>query len=866
MPEPHARTTTADASRPYRPWVRNLGANAIADIDALGRGASARLAQRDYDTAFALADRRCRVIVPSARDLHVRALAHKAAGRIDSARRDLSAALALDPTNPALDAVALAWGDDASRIAAAERIADRATTPWPTRGKAVAALLEAGARLTHRLRRGADGVSGWIAWTGGEPLQIDAATDRETQTFHLDPDPDHPLATAEIAAAEVAIEASDVSQVALTLKTADGAVLRVTPRPNVRPRPQAPSPHPTRESAAPPFITVVVPVYEDFEATRACLELLAAARPACEYQILVVDDASPNAPLKAWLDEAAASGAFQLLRNESNLGFAAAVNKALALRARGDALLLNADALLPPGAVDRLCALSRAEPGIGAVTPFSNNGELTSYPVRNAANPMPSAAEIAALDARARAVNGDALVDIPNGIGFCLYVTEACLDAVGGLPEIYAEGYYEDVEFCLAARERGFRNVAAPGVFVGHAGSKSFAARKQALVMRNLQLIEARFPGYRLETAAFVALDPLKPYRAALDAALPPVGPVILAVSGPNAAAAQDRRRAQTLAEQNPGATVLTLDADPRGRLTLAAIGGGAPQSLGFGNDEAGAAAFAAYLGKLDVRRVEWRDPASLPDAALSALIGLDAEIDLVCGELDAFTAPPAPPPGRCAAPNQSQPCEACRHLGASSPDEAESYRLRRFKLGRALERGRRVIPLDRMGEGFAGRVFKARAARFDGPARAASPPWSGPRLRLGALYPQRAPAVERLLLRLGRRLAGDGRELVVFGAALDDNALMATGAVFVTGRVTPGDYAELARDYGVEALLAPDRGGGYGDLEAAASATGLAQAYFDWSFGAFAVERGDLSLDPRICDDKAAGEIVAWMNGEPQS
>ena len=325
---------------------------------------------------------------------------------------------------------------------------------------------------------------------------------------------------------------------------------------------------------------MIVPVYEDEAATRACLETLAAARPPFEHRILVIDDASPNAALAARLDEAAAEGAFELIRNPRNLGFAAAVNKALALRERGDVLLLNADTLLPPGAVERLWRLSRCAPDIGAVTPFSNNGELTSYPLRNEANPLPSAAGGRALDALARDVNGDVLVDIPNGVGFCLYVTQACLDAVGDLPELYAQGYYEDVEFCLAARERGFRNVAAPGMFVGHAGSRSFTTRKQALVMRNLQLIEARFPGYRLETAAFVALDPLRPYRAALDAAAPPSGPVALVASGPGAAA-QARRRAERLASET-SQTVLTLIADSRGRATLQSIAGGAPQSLRF--------------------------------------------------------------------------------------------------------------------------------------------------------------------------------------------------------------------------------------------------------------------------------------------
>jgi len=100
----------------------------------------------------------------------------------------------------------------------------------------------------------------------------------------------------------------------------------------------------------------------------------------------------------------------------------------------------------------------------------------------------------------------------------------------------------------------------------------------------------------------------------------------------------------------------------------------------------------------------------------------------------------------------------------------------------------------------------------------------------------------------------------------MDDSALMATGKAFVAGPVAPEGYAELARGYGADALLAPGRGGGYGDLEAAAEELNAPKAYFDWSFGAFAVEWGDLSLDPRICEDKAAAEIVAWTDGEGQS
>ena len=857
--EADSRTVPAFGQRQAR---SKQSAIAFSDIEALARAAAERLAEGDAAAAFGFADRRCRLIVPGPRDLFLRAQTHKAAGRLAAAQRDLGAAMALDPNDILVDRAALAWGDEAQRSEAARRILARDAEDWPLRRQAAVAWFDSGAAMAHRLRRSAQGVAGWLAWASLEPLRIEATAAGAPQVFVIDPDPDHPLATAERSAADVAIELADDGPLALTL-LGPGATERVEPAMTGRPRrtPHVRVPVPSAE----PFVTIVTPVYEDFEATRACLESLQRARPACSHRIVVVDDASPNAALKAWLDEAAARGDFELLRNETNHGFAASVNRALGARAHGDVLLLNADALLAAGAVDRLRALSRSVADVGAVTPFSNNGELTSWPVRNEANPMPSAAEVEALDARARAVNDNALVDIPNGVGFCLYITEACLDAVGGLPELYAQGYYEDVEFCLAARERGFRNVAAPGVFVGHAGSRSFAARKRALIARNLQLIEARFPGYRLETAAFVALDPLKPYRAALDAVSPPSGPVVVVACGPHAAAALGRRHAAALKDEPT--TVLTLTAAARGRsLALSALGGGAPQSLSFDFERGEAPAFADYLARLDVSRVEWFDPASLPEEALAALIALGAPGDLHCGEL-AWFSPPAPPrEGPCLAPGGAEPCEACRARAAAPADDAKELLPRRFRLGRALERADRIAPLDRLAESFALRVFKSRVVRLERAPAATRP--TGSIARVAALYPFRSAVGDGLLVAIARRLAVEGRraDLVVFGATMDDSALLATGKAFVAGPVAPQDYPELARDYGADALLAPGRGGGYGDLEAAAAALNAPKAYFDWSFGAFPVEWGDLSLDPKICEDKAAAEIVAWTDGERQS
>src|SRR5206468_404838 len=156
--------------------------------------------------------------------------------------------------------------------------------------------------------------------------------------------------------------------------------------------------------------------------------------------------------------------------------------------------------------------------------------------------------EIFSLDAIAAGVNAEKIVDLPNGIGFCLYITRRCLDAVGELYDRFHRGYMEDVDFCLRARERGFRNVCAASIYVGHAGSRSFGDEKRSLVVKNLGALELRFPRYNAECTAFLLADPLRPHRAAIEYQVPQFAAAkVVLVTGSGAPRSVTEERARTL-------------------------------------------------------------------------------------------------------------------------------------------------------------------------------------------------------------------------------------------------------------------------------------------------------------------------------
>ena len=272
-------------------------------------------------------------------------------------------------------------------------------------------------------------------------------------------------------------------------------------------------PPPTGQARRPP-VDVIVPVYRGLRTAMACLDsvlptLLDGSR------LHVVDDGGVDAELGQALDGLAAAGRIVLHRLPANRGFPAAANTGLRAAARRDVVLLNSDTVVPPGWLQHLADAAHSAPDIGSACPLSNDATILSYPKRNTPNPMPDPVSISAL---ARRANGLATVDIPVAVGFCMYIRRDCLDALGLLREdLWAQGYGEENDWCLRARHRGWRHVAAPGCFVAHEGGASFGAARRHLLTRNGAQLERLHPGYGAMVADWIGRDPLGPARRRMD-------------------------------------------------------------------------------------------------------------------------------------------------------------------------------------------------------------------------------------------------------------------------------------------------------------------------------------------------------------
>ncbi len=265
-------------------------------------------------------------------------------------------------------------------------------------------------------------------------------------------------------------------------------------------------------------VDVVMPVYGSRALVLQAIDSVFAAETKEAYELVVVDDASPDPVLREELEALARVGLITLLVNERNLGFVESVNRGFALHADRDVILLNSDTKVFGGWLDRLMAALRTE-RTATATPLSNAATILSYPATLCDNRLPADAQVELWDGLCAALDAP-FVEVPTGVGFCMAVRRACLDQIGAFDgERFGRGYGEENDFCLRATAAGWRHLAAPGLFVWHRGGASFGVEREALIAAAQATIERLHPGYAAAVGQFIRRDPLSAARQALDMA-----------------------------------------------------------------------------------------------------------------------------------------------------------------------------------------------------------------------------------------------------------------------------------------------------------------------------------------------------------
>lgn len=262
-------------------------------------------------------------------------------------------------------------------------------------------------------------------------------------------------------------------------------------------------------------VDIIVPVYDGYDDTKNCLESLVKSHESnqTEFEIIVVNDKSPNQKLIEWLRSFVQSHDITYLENTTNLGFVGTVNLGMKLHTDRNIVLLNSDTIVASDWLDKLSNCVANNLDVATVTPFSNNATICGFPdfcEERAVLPYADAALIH----DSLAVNNGSVVDIPTGIGFCMWIQRSFLDKVGYFDEVkFGKGYGEENDFCMRCSSVGGRNLLCTDAFVAHVGGVSFSAQKEARVAQAQKIIDRLHPTYHSLVMNHIKSDPARLFR-----------------------------------------------------------------------------------------------------------------------------------------------------------------------------------------------------------------------------------------------------------------------------------------------------------------------------------------------------------------
>ena len=206
-----------------------------------------------------------------------------------------------------------------------------------------------------------------------------------------------------------------------------------------------------------PVVSIIVPVYGQVDYTLNCLRSLANLSTTISFEVIVVDDCSPDNTQ----EKLANIEGVRYIVNETNLGFICSCDKG-AKQASGEFLVfLNNDTKVLPGWLDALIRTFSNFQKVGLV------GSKLLYPDGR----LQEAGGIIWNDATGlnfgrfedpNKPEFNYVRDVDYCSGASIAIRRELFESVGGFDGRYIPAYYEDTDLAFAVRNAGYRVVYQP--------------------------------------------------------------------------------------------------------------------------------------------------------------------------------------------------------------------------------------------------------------------------------------------------------------------------------------------------------------------------------------------------------------------
>jgi GT2 family glycosyltransferase/glycosyltransferase involved in cell wall biosynthesis len=251
----------------------------------------------------------------------------------------------------------------------------------------------------------------------------------------------------------------------------------------------------TPAAKSPVEVSIIIPLFNKAELTRACLQALERVTAKDSYELLLVDNCSSDNTvnlLQEWEPKAT------IIRNSENRGFAVACNQG-ALAAKGKYLLfLNNDTEVTCGWLQPLITTLANDPSVAAVGskllfPDGTIQHAGVMVVNDQASKDPLVGRHYYVRLAGNYPPANRMMRMQAVTAACILIRRTAFEAVGGFDEGYWNGY-EDLDLCFKLGEQNWKIIYQPASVILHHESQSGPERyRQA--KNNISRLHARWLG-----------------------------------------------------------------------------------------------------------------------------------------------------------------------------------------------------------------------------------------------------------------------------------------------------------------------------------------------------------------------------------
>lgn len=231
----------------------------------------------------------------------------------------------------------------------------------------------------------------------------------------------------------------------------------------------------------PPTLSICIVTYQAQAYLQKCLRSIYENAPQASFEIIVVDNDSQDGTVEMLRDE---FPQVRLIQNQGNEGFTRPMNQAMRAAAGRCLLQLNPDTLVHPRALDLMLGFMEAHPDAGILGPkvLNPDGSLQAPCRRGDSRPWAVISYftgLAKLFPDKAFFNGyllthrdeDQTYPVDGVSGSCMLISREVVEKIGYYDERFF-AYQEDADYCLRARQAGWKVYYYPQAKITHFGGQ----------------------------------------------------------------------------------------------------------------------------------------------------------------------------------------------------------------------------------------------------------------------------------------------------------------------------------------------------------------------------------------------------------